>query len=815
MSEISSVFRFGNYRLSPATRELYRSGTLIQLSPRMFDCLVWLFEHRGRAVGRDELSAAVWGRVDITDAQIDQLIRKVRRVLGDTGSHQEIIRTIPRFGYRWVADVREEPAFDAPAMPDVQPEITGVAPEPAVTSAPVKSSRGFRRRAAIAVGLTLLVVGSVLTLLFTIAGRDTDSTDARRLSASDAAVGSEQVTGRVAVIPVAIDDDLGTEWAWLRLGLMDLISARLREGGLTVVPASNIIALVSDRNASAVDPATVQIATDARIIVSPSVKKTGNGWRMHLELRGMNSAVHEMATHGDDAISSARAAADRLLVLLGKSPVVNASPGGSEEDALIYIDAALDGRDYAAAKKLLDEVPPGLRDNPALRLRRAEVERVAGNNAVAKDIYESLLDSDRQVPLSPWLKGATLLSLATVLAQENRMVEAKVFLNEAIDLSKVNDLQILYGTAMKSRAALHIFDGRHADADGDFAQARVALELAGDVLSVAMLEAAQAGGLTLRNRYVEAGLLLDQAISRMQRFPPREDLITALGSRISIQLALLNVPEALAVVEQTMAEIARGDESLRSPFFRFQEARALIGNGRLVEGRRILAEMTEGVDERRMSKVDLDAMISLAELELMDLKVRESGIMAERVVQSLQAPEFSSQRFARTRMNGWLLHVRARHRLGAVDEAAADVERFSAWAIGQDDTAATAYAHLAQAEQAAAEHHAEAAIASFQSALTAASTSLVPADIAKVVISYGNYLIESGHLDEATRIVGQVSRWSGQDFNCALLQVRLFHALHQHEAWKQALGMASSLAGERTIPESLTIFQPNPTPSAD
>jgi DNA-binding winged helix-turn-helix (wHTH) protein len=61
------TFRFRNVRLDPATRQLWRDGARVPLPLKSFDCLTYLIEHRDRAVGRDELIAAVWGRAEVSD----------------------------------------------------------------------------------------------------------------------------------------------------------------------------------------------------------------------------------------------------------------------------------------------------------------------------------------------------------------------------------------------------------------------------------------------------------------------------------------------------------------------------------------------------------------------------------------------------------------------------------------------------------------------------------------------------------------------------------------------------------------------------
>ncbi|MET0225361.1 MAG: winged helix-turn-helix domain-containing protein, partial [Dokdonella sp.] len=92
------VYRFGSYRIDSSARELQHAGELVVLSPKVFDCLAYLIAHRDRAVGRDELIAAVWGKADVSDTLLGQTLLKARRVVGDTGNEQNAIRTIPRFG---------------------------------------------------------------------------------------------------------------------------------------------------------------------------------------------------------------------------------------------------------------------------------------------------------------------------------------------------------------------------------------------------------------------------------------------------------------------------------------------------------------------------------------------------------------------------------------------------------------------------------------------------------------------------------------------------------------------------------------------
>src|SRR4249919_1866473 len=129
-----SRYKFFDFELDPASRELTRRGERIALPPKSFDCLAYLVAHRDRAVGRDELISAVWGRVDVSDTVVAQTLLRARKVLGDGGDRQEIVRTVPRFGYRWVAPVQEVDPSAPVAAVDV--EVPASAPAPAASQAP-------------------------------------------------------------------------------------------------------------------------------------------------------------------------------------------------------------------------------------------------------------------------------------------------------------------------------------------------------------------------------------------------------------------------------------------------------------------------------------------------------------------------------------------------------------------------------------------------------------------------------------------------------------------------------------------------------
>lgn len=104
---MANVYRFSGFELDCRTRELRRNGKPVAMPARCFECLEYLIAQRARAVSRDELAQAVFGRNNVSDAQLGQVVLRARRVVGDDGQHQHLIRTVPRFGFHWVGEVRE------------------------------------------------------------------------------------------------------------------------------------------------------------------------------------------------------------------------------------------------------------------------------------------------------------------------------------------------------------------------------------------------------------------------------------------------------------------------------------------------------------------------------------------------------------------------------------------------------------------------------------------------------------------------------------------------------------------------------------
>jgi TolB-like protein/cytochrome c-type biogenesis protein CcmH/NrfG len=107
-------FLFGDCALDPTRRELWRDGEAVHVEPQVFDLLLHLVRNRDQVISKDEMLAAVWGGRIVSESTMSNRINAARRAIGDSGEQQGLIRTVPRRGLRFVADVREE--SDQPSL---------------------------------------------------------------------------------------------------------------------------------------------------------------------------------------------------------------------------------------------------------------------------------------------------------------------------------------------------------------------------------------------------------------------------------------------------------------------------------------------------------------------------------------------------------------------------------------------------------------------------------------------------------------------------------------------------------------------------
>ena len=91
--------RFGEFTLDTESHLLLQNDAVRHVSPKAFELLHLLLEHRPRALSKAELHGRLWPATFVSDATLSSLVAEVRAALGETAGRLRFVRTVHRFGY--------------------------------------------------------------------------------------------------------------------------------------------------------------------------------------------------------------------------------------------------------------------------------------------------------------------------------------------------------------------------------------------------------------------------------------------------------------------------------------------------------------------------------------------------------------------------------------------------------------------------------------------------------------------------------------------------------------------------------------------
>jgi len=161
------VYEFGKFRLDTAERVIETDGRPLPLTPKAYEVLLVLVENRGRIVEKEDLMRRVWPDTFVEDSNLGFNISVLRKLLGEGNGNgsSRYIETVPKRGYRFVAEVVEVPEKELPGT-----EAAGrnghnttyavrTPPPDAQLKLPGRFSRRWKVMAAVAVLLVLAAVG--------------------------------------------------------------------------------------------------------------------------------------------------------------------------------------------------------------------------------------------------------------------------------------------------------------------------------------------------------------------------------------------------------------------------------------------------------------------------------------------------------------------------------------------------------------------------------------------------------------------------------------------------------------------------------
>ncbi|MBO9664305.1 winged helix-turn-helix domain-containing protein [Dokdonella sp.] len=782
------AYRFDRHDLVTESRRLTRDGLDLAVGLRVFDVIAYLVEHRRRAVGRDELIAAVWGRSDAGEALLAQAVLKARRAFGDDGSVQHYIRTIPRFGYQWVADTEEcativgmppPPAVamreraEAPPPSDADEDIAAP-PSASATQAIRPAPR--RRRVAVAIGTLLLVAFAVAAQRFLGRHRQPDA--------------AATTAGLILVLPTQVQGDVAED-GWMRLGVMSLNAQALADvPGHAVVPDETALAAVAHAPAS--DMAQLLRETGASVVVATEAVRSGDAWLLHATVRDAGGNSQIVSASAADPIAAAGALARDLRELFAPGAPANEHDAPSPQVLALSARmkaATLEGQN-GRALALADRADPSVAAAPEVALLRTEALIQLGRADEAAAALRTLIDGAVTTPTPRWLPEAwTALGDCELAAGRPDLAETDF--RRSLTLLRAHDDRRVSGLAWRG---LGIAQAVRNDLDGaetSYLNARLALAPIGDRLVLARVVDGLGYVAAQRGRLADALLRYEQAAAIAAAIGSNE---TELGSRLNIAQSheyLLQHALALENLRALLPRLRRLDYPALHRFGIVAYVTVLVETGALEEARSELARLAA----ESASDANYDAVVDVRLDQARSLLALGDAPAAIRLAGSIRAGlESRSSADLRLETAAVLLSALAGQDRNAARALADDA---AIWLPANALVPARVHALAAQAQWQASQERAARADELYSQALSLARDFGAPIVLRDAAVPFARFQLAQGRIDAAAETARPLGPHADEDFTSALTLARVAAARRDSVLARSYFTRARQLAGQR------------------
>lgn len=229
------IYRFEDVEVDASRRCLRRGGVELEVRQKSLRALLFLLENRHRLVVKEELIEHVWEGLAVTDDALVQLIKELRRHLGDDPRRPRFIKTVPRGGYRFIGaveeifpalpaavEVEQHAAVEIEFEEEIACETAGEIETQAKPVPLLSSATSTRRRRQI------LAAAVVITLLMTVAVTAYVISRSRPRADELADVRLPHAAGKRTLAVMFFENQSGdAEMNWLREGLADMLITNL------------------------------------------------------------------------------------------------------------------------------------------------------------------------------------------------------------------------------------------------------------------------------------------------------------------------------------------------------------------------------------------------------------------------------------------------------------------------------------------------------------------------------------------------------------------------------------------------------------
>ena len=403
------TYIFGPFRLEPTIPLLLLEGRTVAVPPRGLLALQMLIEHRETAVTKADLVKTVWPDSYVEEGSLAQLISTLRKALAPGFPDGGPIQTIPKVGYRFVADVIElvaEPVLEEPSKASSAPPLA--LPEPLAAATPQTEMKAVRNHLPLSVW-TSLAACTVLALV-ALAGLGA-SWHRHSRTRNLPAMAPHPVA--IAVLPFR-NSGRSTENAWLGLAIQEMLASDLRlNGALRVVPSQEVQRAILETSLDPSHPsadALRRFGTDLNCehAVAGSFVQQAGRIRVQLDLMDLKAGAvtrTETLERTENALlgvltgASLRTAQD-LGVAPGRNVVDALAAWRNPEAYKLYVEGLAKNRVYDG-KGALDELQRSVALDPDFPLAHLELSSTwsaLGEESRALDESKQALSFAGQLP---------------------------------------------------------------------------------------------------------------------------------------------------------------------------------------------------------------------------------------------------------------------------------------------------------------------------------------------------------------------------------------------------------------------------------
>ncbi|NNE99884.1 MAG: tetratricopeptide repeat protein [Pyrinomonadaceae bacterium] len=324
-------YDFGPFRLSVRDRLLLKKDKGISISHKRFEILLFLVKNQGHPVSKKELLEKFWDETHVEDFNISQHIYEIRKLLKKNGGDGTYIETVPKYGYRFAADVAtsksaaDEQSEDRNTIGNFDSDRAGEGstPEKLAGNGSINTdgnSENCEKNRSVSDGLLFSRKGLFAAFLFLILILAFVGIYTQYLTKDQPA--AERKIQSIAILPFKqIEGDQSEKWG---LGIADsLITELSNQKQIMISPTSSVIRFVDEEN---LDPIEIGRNLKVDAVLVGTIQRSNETVRVNIQCIGIKEQASLWSEQFDASFSDIFSLQDDLSKRIARKFSINFAP---------------------------------------------------------------------------------------------------------------------------------------------------------------------------------------------------------------------------------------------------------------------------------------------------------------------------------------------------------------------------------------------------------------------------------------------------------------------------------------------------------